>query len=189
MMNKPNKYQFLLFFFFVFVIFLLAGVPANAQFQGNESGTASYYHNKFIGRKTANGEIFDQSKMTAAHKTLPLGTWVKVTNLRNDSTIIVRINDRMPLWNKRSIDLTKAGAAKLDFLQDGLTQVHIEVIPNPHSQSIVIKQREEPALAFVSTATIQSLDKTYGGAVYLKLPVIQYLSVKKPKGGIFNSQR
>lgn len=171
------------------MLFLLVELHVNAQQQKSENGTASYYHNKFIGRKTANGEIFNQDKMTAAHKTLPLGTWVKVTNLRNDSTIVVRINDRMPLWNKRSIDLTKSGASKLNFLHDGLTQVLIEVIPDPHSQIATQKQRDEPSLAFITTKELNYFEKTTSGAVYLKLPLIQYFSFEKPKGGIFNSQR
>lgn len=188
-MVQAKKHFSILAYLSLFILFLLAEVPVNAQFQDTETGTASYYHNKFIGRKTANGEIFDQSKMTAAHKSLPLGTWVKVTNLRNDSTIIVRINDRMPLWNKRAIDLTKSGAAKLNFLHDGLTQVLIEVIPDPHSQITIQKQRDEPSLAYVTTKGLSYLDGTYSGAVYLKLPVIQYFSFEKQKSGIFNSQR
>ena len=83
---------------------------ADAQTGYVEEGTASYYHNKFVGRKTASGEIFTQDKMTAAHKSLPLGTWVMVTNKANDSVVILRINDRMPQWNKRSIDLTYSAA-------------------------------------------------------------------------------
>lgn len=102
-----------------------------AQTSKSETGVASFYHDKFEGRKTANGEIFRQDKLTAAHKTLPLGTWVRVTNLSNDSTVIVRINDRMPLWNKRSIDLSEAGAHQLNYIHKGLTKVLIEIIQDP----------------------------------------------------------
>jgi rare lipoprotein A (peptidoglycan hydrolase) len=101
-----------------------------------EEGIASYYHDKFVGRKTATGEIFTQDKMTAAHKTLPLNCWVKVTNLKNDSVVILRINDRMPLWNKRSIDLTVAAAKKLNYIHAGLTKVRIEVIPDPRKKEV-----------------------------------------------------
>ena len=66
------------------------------------TGVASYYHNKFNGRRTSNGEIFNNKNLTAAHKTLPLGTWVKVTNLNNDSVVIVKINDRLPKNSKRT---------------------------------------------------------------------------------------
>ncbi len=114
-----------------------------AQHAKTETGTASFYHDKFVGRKTANGEIFTQEKMTAAHKTLPLGTWVRVTNLKNDSTIIVRINDRMPYWNKRTIDLTEAGAGALNFINSGLTKVFVEVIPDP-TKNVVIRPSDLP---------------------------------------------
>ncbi len=97
-----------------------------------ETGTASFYHDKFVGRRTANGEIYSQEKLTAAHKNLPLGSWVKVTNLSNDSTVIVRINDRMPQWNQRTIDLTEKAAGQLNFISSGLTKVLVEVIPNPN---------------------------------------------------------
>ncbi|MFZ1633498.1 MAG: septal ring lytic transglycosylase RlpA family protein [Chitinophagales bacterium] len=97
-----------------------------------ETGTASFYHDKFVGRKTANGEVYSQEKLTAAHKSLPLGTWVKVTNLSNDSVVIVRINDRMPQWNKRTIDLTEKAAGQLNFISSGLAKVKVEVIPSPN---------------------------------------------------------
>jgi len=96
---------------------------------GTEFGVASYYHNKFNGRKTSNGEIFQNTGLTAAHKTLPLGTWVRVTNLKNDSVVVVKINDRLPQYSKRSIDLTIKAATQLNFIRAGLTKVKIEVIP------------------------------------------------------------
>lgn len=117
----------------MFITLLLTSVIAVgfAQNAKTETGIASFYHDKFVGRKTANGEIFTQEKMTAAHKTLPLGTWVRVTNLKNDSTIVVKINDRLPQNSKRTIDLTEAGAGKLNFIRSGLTKVLLEIIPDP----------------------------------------------------------
>jgi rare lipoprotein A len=106
-------------FTLVFVFICSSGF---AQAGKMETGTASFYHDKFVGRKTANGEIYSQEKLTAAHKSLPLGTWVKVTNLSNDSVVIVRINDRMPQWNKRAIDLTEKAARQLNFISSGLTK-------------------------------------------------------------------
>ncbi len=91
-------------------------------------GMASYYSNAFNGRKTANGEIFNNQKLTAAHNTLPLGTYVRVTNLRNGRTITVKINDRLHHRNKRIIDLSRAAATKLGFIKSGLTRVKIEVL-------------------------------------------------------------
>ncbi len=91
-----------------------------------EKGIASYYHNKYEGRPTASGEKFRQKLLTAAHRTLPFGTMVTVTNLKNNKKIRVRINDRGPFVKGRIIDVTRKGAEMLDFVRDGLTEVKIE---------------------------------------------------------------
>ncbi|MBL0146537.1 MAG: septal ring lytic transglycosylase RlpA family protein [Chitinophagaceae bacterium] len=91
-------------------------------------GTASFYSNKFNGRKTANGEIFSQNKLTAACNVLPLGTWIKVTNLRNGKSVIVKTNDRLHPKMKRIVDLTRLAASKLDYISSGLTRVKVEVL-------------------------------------------------------------
>lgn len=91
-------------------------------------GMASFYSNKFNGRKTANGEIFSQNKLTCACNVLPLGTWVKVTNLRNGRTVIVKTNDRLHPRMKRIVDLTRAAAVKLGYVSSGLTRVKVEVL-------------------------------------------------------------
>lgn len=94
-----------------------------------ETGIASWYGKKAEGNRTASGEIFCADSMTAAHKTLPMGTLVRVTNLKNDSVVIVKINDRMPKSStKRCIDLSSGAARKLNFLRSGVTPVKIEVI-------------------------------------------------------------
>jgi rare lipoprotein A len=90
-------------------------------------GTASFYSNKFEGRQTANGDIFSQQKMTAACNVLPLGTWVKVTNLKNGRSVVVRINDRLHYKMKRVVDLSKIAARQIGH-RDGLTRVKVEVI-------------------------------------------------------------
>jgi len=90
-------------------------------------GTASFYANKFEGRETASGEIFRQSKMTAACNVLPLGTWVRVTNLHNGRSVIVKINDRLHYKMKRVVDLSKAAAKTLHHT-DGLIKVKVEVL-------------------------------------------------------------
>ncbi len=95
-----------------------------------EKGTASYYSNSFNGRKTASGDKFSNDSLTAAHKKLPFGTIVKVTNLKNDSVVILKINDRMPQSNKRAIDVSLAAAKKLNFVREGLTTVTIEILVN-----------------------------------------------------------
>jgi rare lipoprotein A len=91
-------------------------------------GIASFYANKFNGRRTASGEIFTQEKLTAASNTVALNTWVKVTNLRNKKKVIVKINDRMHFRNKRLIDLSHAAAKKLGYTGWGLAKVKIEIL-------------------------------------------------------------
>ena len=91
-------------------------------------GTASYYANKFNGRRTANGEIFSQQKMTGASNIISLNTWVRVTNLRNNRKVVVKINDRMHPGNKRLIDLSRSAASQLGYTGHGLTKVKVEVL-------------------------------------------------------------
>ncbi|MGF1839945.1 septal ring lytic transglycosylase RlpA family protein [Vibrio atlanticus] len=93
-----------------------------------EKGKASWYGKKFHGHLTSNGEIYDMYSMSAAHKTLPIPSYVKVTNTDNDKTTIVRINDRGPFHEGRIIDLSYAAAYKLDVLRTGTANVEIEVI-------------------------------------------------------------
>lgn len=91
-------------------------------------GTASYYHNMFIGRPTATGDIFNQNKMTCAHRTIPLKSWVRVTNLKTGKSVILYVNDRMGK-SPHEIDLTTAAAKKLDYIRAGWIKVKIEVLP------------------------------------------------------------
>lgn len=91
-------------------------------------GQASFYSNKFNGRQTANGEIFSQKKMTCACNVLAIGTWIKVTNLRNGKFGIVKVNDRLHPSMKRLVDLTSAAAKQLGFVSAGLTRVKVEVL-------------------------------------------------------------
>lgn len=94
-----------------------------------EVGEASWYGKEFQGRKTANGEVFDQKEMTAAHPTLPMGTQAEVTNLENGKKVEVRINDRGPYAEDRAIDLSGAAAKQLDMKKDGTARVKIETKP------------------------------------------------------------
>jgi len=115
-------------FFYVLCVFFFT-VALKAQVSVNStSGTASYYAMKFEGRKCSSGEVFRQDSLTAAHKTLPFGTMVRVKNIKNDSVVLVRINDRLPKNSKRIIDLTRRAAKQLNFIQQGITKVEIEVI-------------------------------------------------------------
>ena len=97
-------------------------------------GKASYYGPKFHGRKTANGEIFDQDKLTAAHKSLPFDTIIRVTNLSNKKQVTVRINDRGPFVGNRILDLSLGAARKLDGLRQGVMDVKIEILKRGSDQ-------------------------------------------------------
>ena len=91
-------------------------------------GVASFYADKFEGRPTCTDEIFTQKKLTAACNTLPLNCWIKVTNLRNDKSVMVRINDRMHPSNPRLIDMSKSAAVALGYTGHGLTKVKIQYL-------------------------------------------------------------
>ena len=105
-----------------------AGSTQNKSSKRILYGQASYYAAKFEGRKTATGEIFRHSKYTAACNQLPLGTWIKVTNLKNGRSIVVRTNDRLHSKTTRIVDLSRTGAQKLGYIKSGLTRVKIEVL-------------------------------------------------------------
>jgi len=111
-----------LFFAFVFQFFVIVSL---AQVQ---TGKASFYADKFEGSSTASGEKYRHNKFTGAHKTLPFGTKVRVTNLANNQTVEVTINDRGPYVDGRIIDLSKAAAEQLGFVNNGLAEVKLEVI-------------------------------------------------------------
>lgn len=107
-------------------------LPSSKDYQ--ERGTASWYGTKFHGKRTSSGEPYDLYAMTAAHKTLPLPTYVEVTNLVNGRSVIVKVNDRGPFHDDRLIDLSYTAAAKLDILQYGTGQVEIRAIdPEEHT--------------------------------------------------------
>ncbi len=91
-------------------------------------GVASFYSNKFEGRLTYTDEVFRQKKLTAASNTLPMHTWVRVTNLRNHRSVILRINDKMHPHNRRLIDLSRAAANKLGYAGHGLARVRVDVL-------------------------------------------------------------
>ncbi|UIJ72028.1 septal ring lytic transglycosylase RlpA family protein [Aurantimonas sp. HBX-1] len=92
------------------------------------SGAASYYGKRFHGRTTANGERFNMNSMTAAHRTLPFGTKVKVTNRRNGKSVVVRINDRGPFHGKRIIDLSQGAASRIGMISSGTASVSLDVL-------------------------------------------------------------
>lgn len=119
MHNQPHMKLIFSTVFFLVTTFCLAQT---------QTGKASFYADKFEGHPTASGEKYKHSKLTAAHKTLPFGTKVKVTNLKNDLTVEVMINDRGPYVDGRIIDLSKSAAEKLGFVNIGLADVKVEVL-------------------------------------------------------------
>jgi rare lipoprotein A len=114
----------------------------SVEAEARSKGIASYYHDKFVGRLTANGEIFDNGKFTAASNKLRLGTYVKVTNLSNGRVVYVRINDRMAATNKREIDLASVAADQLGFISQGLAKVIVEIVPAEEGKRAILAQRE-----------------------------------------------
>ena len=94
----------------------------------NASGGASYYGARHQGKRTASGERYDQNSLTAAHRQLPFGTRVQVTNLDNDRKVVVRINDRGPHTRGRLIDVSRAAAEQLGMLRSGTTQVRVQAL-------------------------------------------------------------
>ena len=106
--------------------------PATSVERGwTQVGRASWYGDEFHGRKTASGERFDMNAMTAAHRTLPLGTWIEVTNLENGRRAELRVTDRGPFVKGRILDVSRAAARTLGFLVDGTARVRIEVTEPP----------------------------------------------------------
>jgi rare lipoprotein A len=89
---------------------------------------ASYYHDKFNGRKTASGEVFDNAKFTAANRTLPFGTNIKVTNLDNGKSVIVKVNDRGPYHSSRALDMSKAAFDEIGNINHGTIPVEYEIV-------------------------------------------------------------
>jgi rare lipoprotein A len=106
------------------------GGPKPTPERAGEVGTASFYSHRLHGRKSASGKIYDEEQLTAAHRTLPFGTRVRVTNLENDRSVVVTIIDRGPFRRRRVIDVSRHAAELLGFVASGTTRVLLEVIPD-----------------------------------------------------------
>lgn len=125
------NYKIIIIFAFIGVYFSEANSLKKIEF-----GEASYYGDKYQGKLTANGDKYDKNKLTAAHKTLPFGTLLKVTNLKNSKSIQVVVNDRGPFVPGRIIDLSRRGAIELDYVVKGLAEVKIEIVNNKDNKVI-----------------------------------------------------
>ena len=134
-----RRYHLLLLFF---ITYLVSCGHSSCRLKKNhpfplhytEKGIASWYGKDFHGRKTANGEIYDMYKYTAAHRFLPLGCHVKVTNLKNQKSVMVRVNDRGPFIKGRILDLSYMAARELDIVEDGIAPIKLEVVQLPKHQ-------------------------------------------------------
>ena len=100
----------------------------NEQYAQTEIGLASYYNDEFHGDPTASGELYDRNELTAAHREYPFGTFVRVTNLDNGKSVVVRINDRGPHQEERIIDVSGRAAREIDLVRMGVAKVKIEVV-------------------------------------------------------------
>lgn len=113
----------------------ITAAPALPRIQSGETGLASWYGHPYHGRPAADGEIYDMEKLTAAHRTLPFGTWVRVVNLTNGKTVDVRIIDRGPFVENRVIDLSHAAAAAIALIGPGVAPVRLDILSLPATAS------------------------------------------------------
>lgn len=118
---------------FILVIIMMISTLGVYSFKNNtedakKTSYASYYHDKFNGRKTASGEVFSNSKFTAANRTLPFGTEIRVTNLNNGKQVIVTVNDRGPFHSSRALDMSKAAFDEIDGTAKGTIPVEYEIV-------------------------------------------------------------
>ncbi len=128
--GKGTRIAFLLLAGLWLAMMLLSScsIAPTLRAAGTQEGLASYYSNDFVGRKTSDGEIFSNTKFTAAHRTLPFGTKLHVVNLSNQKSVDVRVNDRGPVKPERIIDLTLAAAKQIGLDKTGLTRVRLEIL-------------------------------------------------------------
>lgn len=169
--NKQTKGGLIRLGYFTIIVTVLAAISSFNHREKVKSavviehGKASYYGNQFIGRKTANGEVFTKYEYTCAHKTLPFGTKLKVTNLANNESIIVRVNDRGPFVRSRIVDLSIQGAKELGLIQSGVANVSIEVVHTKLSSVGNTRNMERIAVdgmfAYVDLNDTEKLDQVY----------------------------
>jgi rare lipoprotein A len=139
-----------------------------------ERGGASWYGKKFHGHLTSNGEVYDMYSMSAAHKSLPLPTYVRVTNLANGKQVIVRVNDRGPFHSGRIIDLSYAAAAKLGMLRHGTARVEVEAInprtwQSPESTSTVVTVQPAPSAPVSAIVPVSQMSDAMGQGQYIQV--------------------
>ena len=126
-----------------------------------ETGIASWYGNPFHGRETSNGEIYDMHEMTAAHKHLPLPTYVEVTNLQNNKQVVLRVNDRGPFVGNRVIDLSFAAAKALDVIQSGTARVSIRALDDLNFAEDSAREIESNQPSYIQVASFKEKSNAF----------------------------
>ncbi|MDX2304223.1 MAG: septal ring lytic transglycosylase RlpA family protein [Microscillaceae bacterium] len=164
-MNYKALFSLLLF------LFLYTDIQAQYGPGFKETGVISYFTDKVADRTTANGEKFDNEALVACHNQIPFNSKVKVTNLANGKSVIVRINDRGPYAYGRIMDISKAAAKKIDLILTGIAKAQIEVIPEKEKQPILAEEEPDTKTPVKSESNYQ-VGKTYS----------RWGTVREPKG-------
>ena len=149
----------------------------------SQTGRDSWYGPGFHGRKTSSGERFDMNALTAAHRTLPIPSYARVTNLANGKTIVVRINDRGPFHGKRVLDLSKGAAKALGFIQQGSTNVRIEALKAGDSMAVAANDDAAPQAVQPEANLAQASQDTLSNNanhVYMSLKSLQEAITAEP---------
>lgn len=140
---KPQKSYFFCFLLILLSQEMLAQKKMNYRkvpVVDSAIGYASYYSDRFIGKRTANGEVFSQKKLTCAHNTLPMGTIVRVSEMKTGKYVDVRVNDRLHRHNPRLVDLSKAAAAQIGFIKKGIIKVSVVVLKEENVEKKAIEE-------------------------------------------------
>ncbi len=141
----------------IFIFLTLCLLLSTSATYAQEVGLASFYHSFFNGKKTANGELFDNTKLTCAHKNLPFGTMLKVTNIENDQSVIVRVNDRGPYVKGRLLDVSLAAAKKLGFVNKGTATIMYEIYKEVKEDAKVDTLRMVDTLSIPKASTFYTI--------------------------------
>lgn len=149
-----------------FLVFPIIIACTTQLFSQKQEGSASYYHHRFHGRKTASGEPYRKELNTCAHRTYPFDTMLAVTNLKNGKQTIVKVNDRGPFHSKRMIDLSYAAAVEIDLIPSGVATVRIEVLPKFYNKPTPIL----PILNFNRSTFYKPLEYIPQELPYIKVP-------------------
>ncbi len=160
----------------VFIAVTLFACNAWGQIGYTAEGNASYYADRFHGKRTSSGEVYNMHAFTAAHRELPFGSLVKVTNLENDLSVIVRVNDRGPFKSNRILDLSLSGATQIDMVRNGIARVRIEVVGIKEE---IVKEIAKPVAEAKPKATPSKPVK--GKAIEKKPATAPRPGVKKPE--------